>query len=310
MVSIISRLKCYLLTVVAILSLGISVQAGEINLKHLYTVDKYDGNHQFTSPVAVFFDAVHREIYVADAGTGMIVTLDRKGHYLGSFSHWRRDVDRKVEPTGIAVNSKRTVFVADVSANRIWTYDYLGNPAGFISIPRDNDSVALPGKMAINADDDIYIVIRNAGKVVVLDANAQKKTTIGNSNIEACCDVALDGRGSVYLLSRKGDVVHMFGSNGSEIRKFGIHSYGNDGFAQPSAIDIDSKGRIWIADSVGQVAKVFDSEGTMLGVYGGMGSEDGDFFFPVDLCIDRETNTLFVIEKNGHRLQAFAITEK
>ena len=289
--------------------LGLIERADGITLKHLYTVDRYDGDRRFLSPVAVYFDVPNREIYVADGGTGLIVTLDQKGRYLGSFSHWRRDVVRKVEPTGVSVNSKRMVFVADTSANRIWTYDYLGQPEGSISITRDADP-ALPGKMAIDVDDNIYIVLRNARKVVVLDANGKKKTEIGNSDVEACCDAALDGSGGVYLLSRKGDVVHMFNTKGLPIRKFGVHAFGDDGFSQPSAIDIDSKGRIWIVDTVAQVVKVFDRTGTPLGMFGGMGSEDGDFFFPTDLCFDNASNTLYIVEKNGRRLQAFTVVEK
>lgn len=310
MVSLLARLTCCVLAAAAVAGLGLEVQAGGITLKRLYAVDKYDGNRRFSSPVAVFFDAVHREIYVADGGTGVVVTLDRNGRYLGSFNHWRRDLARKVEITGIAVNSKRTVFVADASADRLWTYDYLGNLTGSIPIQRVNRSSALPGKMAIDGDDSIYIVLRNAGEVVVLDPNGQRKGEIGSPKIAACCDVALDGRGDVYLLSRKGDAVHIFDVHGALTRKFGAHVLGNDGFAQPSAIDIDSKGRIWIADSVGQVVKAFDSAGTLLGMFGGMGSEDGDFFFPIDLCVDRASDTLFVIEKNGRRLQAFKIVEK
>lgn len=62
-------------------------------------------------------------------------------------------------------------------------------------------------------------------------------------------------------------------------------------------------------DSVAQVVKVFTGAGEYIKMFGGLGTLAGAFFFPIDVSIDRRRGTLFVLEKNGRRLQAFAIED-
>ena len=293
--------------------LPLSSCSAAISLKHIYTADGYSGSLRFLSPVAAHLDPKRPEIYIADAGRDMLVTLGTDGRPLGYFYHRLRGRTEKREPAGIAVNSKGTVFVSDASENRIYMYDYRGESSGFILLPDGKSSPSLPGKLAVDADDNLYVAVRNAGKVLVLDSAGRFKTEISSpsSNSEmACCDVAVDGSGNIYALSTKGPAVRIFDKLGNQDREFGKHEPGPTGFSGPAGIDVDGKGRLWIADAVSQVVKVFQSDGTYIRMFGGLGSGEGAFFSPVDVCINRSTNTLFVLEKNGRRIQAFTIEDR
>jgi sugar lactone lactonase YvrE len=283
--------------------------AEQITLKHLYTVDRHSGSLRFLTPVAVFFDARRQEIYLSDAGTSMVVTLARDGRSLGYFYHRLKGQSKKIEPAGVAVNSKGTVFVSDAAEAQIYTYDYRGKPLGRIPMPDGKDGPLLPGKMALDKDDNLYVAARNAGKAVVFDPEGRVKREIVGDFGEAC-DVAVDESGKVYMLSPKGTAVHIFDAGGRHMDEFGAHSPGKASFSRPAALDVDGKGRLWIVDSVAQVVKVFRPDGEFIEMFGGLGTGDGAFFFPIDVYVDRASDTLFVLEKNGRRLQAFAIQEK
>ncbi|MHB9035826.1 MAG: NHL repeat-containing protein [Armatimonadota bacterium] len=298
---------------IALIGLSAIGQADQLTLRHLYTVERYSGNTQFLTPTAVFLDANRQELYVCDSGTGRIITLTAAtGEPLSCFSCRQKGQDSNSEPAGVAVDSKRRVFVADASVGRMYEYDYAGQPTGFIALPGSEDG-RLPGKMAVDAADNLYVAVRNAEVVAVFDPEGHLKSRITSPSAQSMsefCDVALGADGSIYALSRTGTAVHVFDGSGKFVREFGSHGPGKAGLAQPSGIDIDGKGRLWIADMISQMVKVLMPDGTFVETFGGLGTGPGDFFFPADVCIDRVANRLFVVEKAGQRLQAFAIEER
>jgi DNA-binding beta-propeller fold protein YncE len=298
--------------ILALVSVTPSTAEVRLNLKYLYAVDRYSDNLRFITPTAVFLDSKRQELYVCDSAASKLITLTAAGAPLDYFYHRQTGKEANQEPVGVAVNSQNgTVFVSDASDGRIYKYDYRGTPAGYISMP--NGSGYLPGKMALDGTGNLYVAIRNAGKVIVFDPDGQIKTEIGSTEpggMQACCDVAVDIDGNVYALSPAGTAVYVFDNQGKCIRKFGSHQPGKNGFARPSAIDVDSKGRIWITDTANQTLRAFRPDGTFLAVFGGFGTGPGDFFSPSDVFVDRVKSTLFVVEKSGQRLQAFAIEER
>lgn len=281
-------------------------------LRHLYTAETYDGNLRFSTPVAVFFDAKRKELYVADAGTSELIILTRDGKTLGHFPHHRKGLDQKAEPAGIAVDADGAIFVSDVADSRVYMYDYRGAPDGNLPMPAGKNGPLLPGKMALDAAGNLYIAMRNSGSIVVYGRQSRELRQIAPrlKGFDDCCDVAVDAQGNICALSVKGTPVRILDQQGKLNRQFGRHEIGNDGFAHPSGLDTDRKGRLWIVDSVAQVVKLFNPDGSFVQMFGELGFGPGAFFYPVDLCVDRETDTLFVLEKNGRRLQAFAIEEK
>jgi tripartite motif-containing protein 71 len=287
-------------------------QAGPPALRHLYTTDRFKGNLHFISPGAVFLDARRREIYVADAGAMRVVTLSADGRSLGSFYHRQKGQDTNSEPMGVAVNSEGTVFVADALLGRVYTYDYQGNPTGFLTMPPDGAG-SLPGKMALDSAGNLYVAIRSSGRIAVFGSDGRLKRQItgaASGDMKACCDVAVDAAGSVFALSPSGTAVHVFNKDGLLVREFGRHEPGKAGFALPSGLDLDAKGRLWVTDIVNQTLRAFNPDGTFIAEFGGLGTVPGAFFFPSDVCVDRATGTIFVVEKSGQRLQAFAIEER
>jgi len=296
----------------ACLAMGPSAgRAEKITLKRLFTVDRFGGDLRFQTPVAAFVHPNRPEIYVCDAGAKRLITLSSDGKSLGWFSHRKKGRPASSEPDGVAVGADGTVFVADASDSALSRYTYRGDPIGGAPMAGLKHGYS-PGKMAYDAGGNLYVAVRNAGKVVVFSPTGEMKTEIGTAatdGMSACCDVAVDADGNVYTLSPSGAAVHVFDKRGQLVRRFGYHEPGRAGFALPSGLDVDGKGRLWITDAVNQTLRVFRADGTFLAEFGGMGDLPGAFFTPVDVCVDRVRQTLYVVEKSGQRVQAFAIED-
>ncbi|MCL5105628.1 MAG: 6-bladed beta-propeller [Armatimonadetes bacterium] len=305
----IGRLALACLLTIVVLSLPTMGRTQQPTLRHLYTVDRYSGNSRFLTPIAIFLDTKRQELYLCDSAASKLITFDAGGNPLGYFYHRQKGQLGNSEPAGVAVNDKGTVFVSDATVGRVYMYDYRGEPMGFLPMPEG----CMPGKMAVDGAENLYVAVRSAGKIVVFDPTGKLKREITgpeHGGMGPCCDVAVDANGTIYALSTKGTTVHIFDEQGKQVRAFGSHEAGKTGFARPSGIDVDGKGRVWVTDMVNQTLKVFSPKGQFLEIFGGFGSGPGDFFSPADVCVDRIKGRLFVVEKSGQRLQAFAIEER
>jgi sugar lactone lactonase YvrE len=203
------------------------------------------------------------------------------------------------------------VFVADATSARVSEYDYRGNPTGSIQLPGATDATSC-GKLDVDAEGNLYVAVRSAGRVDVFGPDGRSGPPIPRvalAGFDGCCDVAVDPSGIIYTLSPAGTVVRVFDQTGTLLRSFGSHGPGKAGFSLPSGIDIDAKGRLWVTDTVRRTVKAIRPDGTLIDEFDGMVPGSDGFFMPVDVCIDRGSATLFIVEKNGRRLQAFAIEE-
>ena len=76
-------------------------------------------------------------------------------------------------------------------------------------------------------------------------------------------------------------------------------------FMWPTALAIDSQGSTYVADEWLQRITAFDPEGQCSGVWGQVGSGNGQFDRPSGLAFDREDN-LYLVDSGNHRVQIFS----
>ena len=284
-------------------------ETGGVTLRHLYTVEAGQVNPRLITPVALFFDPKRKELHVADAGTSVVTTFAGGPRPVGRFYHRQKGKDENGEPAGLAVDGRGNIVVSDALIDRVFTYDYRGEPSGYIQMPAGSGGLLMPGKMAVDGAGNLYVAVRNAGVVLVFGPDGALERRVDGSafGVTECSDVAVDEAGNIWMLSPKGAVVHEFDKQGKHLRQFGSHSAGKAAFSRPAAIDVDGSGRVWICDMVTHTLKLYRANGTFLAELGGLGDQNGAFFSPTDLFIDRGTQTLYVLEKSGLRIQAFAI---
>jgi hypothetical protein len=99
--------------------------------------------------------------------------------------------------------------------------------------------------------------------------------------------------------ARRGDVeVYSLG------QKRYLRSLGGAGaFQLPNAVAVAPDGEVYVVDSRRDVVRVFGADGEPRGQFGGTGTGDGKFGFPVDVAVD--ATRVVVADQGNHRLQVF-----
>lgn len=281
----------------------------DVSLTRLFAISKPIGGREFLNPQAVYVDGQRGEVYVADTGNGRITIMSKDGYGTGGFNH-KKDgsEDGSTEPVGTAVDSKGSVYVTDSSSNFISVYDYRGRFRQKFQVTGLEGEPPVFGRMAVDSQDNLYVVTRNKGQIYVLDPKGTLKRTIGSKGqgqgkFEMLADVAVDSKGNIYALDTLGSpTIQVFNPTGAFLFGFGVHATGQGNFAHPTSVEVDENGRVWTVDSFAQVVNVYDSQGQFLTDFGG-------FFFPIDLAYSLKSHRLYVLEKNGHRLLGFDVKQ-
>jgi len=107
--------------------------------------------------------------------------------------------------------------------------------------------------------------------------------------------------GALYVLDNAGRVL-VYAEDGTLRVSWSMPEYD---VGKPEGICLLSDGRIVVADTHYHRVVFFDHEGHVTGMHGGLGSEPGQFVYPVAVCQD-DAGHYYVCEYGGHdRVQKF-----
>jgi DNA-binding beta-propeller fold protein YncE len=121
-------------------------------------------------------------------------------------------------------------------------------------------------------------------------------------------DVVEDRQGGWYVsefsaneritrLDPQGEVVHVWGSHGSESGEFN----------RVRAMTLGPDGHLYVADSCNHRIQVFDAAGKWLKSLGKHGTDPGQFVYPYDVAFNSRGD-LYVVEMGNHRVQKLSTT--
>jgi hypothetical protein len=268
--------------------------------------DGTDGNAQFSSPQAVAVDSVDT-IYVADnidstirkvslQGTNWTVaTLAGQAGFYG-FADGTNNNALFNQPSGIAVDSAGTLYVADTANHTIrkivksrlnWIVTTLAGSVGYAG-----SSDGTNGNAQFNAPNGL--AVDNAGNLFVADTanNTIRKVSLMDTN---------------WVVST---LAGLAGTN---------HSGSADGtnsqarFNGPSGVALDGAGNLFVSDSLNHSIRKVSPVGpnwvvtTLAGWAGSPGSADGTnrsarFNYPVGIAVDTATN-FYVADRDNNCLR-------
>ena len=97
----------------------------------------------------------------------------------------------------------------------------------------------------------------------------------------------------VVILSKEGEFVRSFGSEGSQEGQF----------LEPHGLAVDGEGRIFISDTFNHRIQVFNENGSFLFSFGSRGSSEGEFHKPFGIAIDQRKGHVVVSDSWNHRIQ-------
>ena len=227
----------------------------------------------FNAPTDAAVDA-GGNVWVADNESHRVVKYDAAGDFLmqlGVTGEAGTDGAHFDWPVSIAFNSAGDIYVSDFHNHRIQVFDdtgfYKDQSIGQTGVSgSDNAHFNSPARLAIDADDNIYVPDLFNHRVQIFDSNHVHVATLGVSTVP-----------------------------GSD----------NDHLDSPRGVAVDAA-RIYVADGGNHRVQVFDRvTRTYLATLGtGWGSGTYQFDTPADVAIDSGGN-VYVADAQNHRVQKF-----
>ncbi|NJL04925.1 MAG: TIGR03663 family protein [Chloroflexaceae bacterium] len=187
------------------------------------------------------------------------------------------------QPTGITIDRRGRVYVADTQNHRVHLYAANGNLIRtFGSQGSGENQFNEPRGLAVDADDNVYVADTWNARIVKISPDGEWLTTwgtgvqdLGGGRLATITDGTLEGNAANPL-----------------------------GFFGPRGLAVSSNGNIYIADTGNKRIIVTDANGTFLYQWGAQGSEPGRFNEPTGVAID-SLDRVYVADTWNGRVQVF-----
>jgi len=166
-----------------------------------------------------------------------------------------------------------------------------------------------PSGIAIDGNDNLYVVDRNNHRIVKFDAYGNYLTQWGvigseDGEFQYPHRVAVDSSGFVYVTDRGNKRIQKFDSSGNYILQwqYGIE---NDEWDWRSGIAIDENDHVYTTELMyGRIQK-FTSSGEYITSFGSWGTNPGQMRLPEGITIDSNTDRVFITDTGNRRVQVF-----
>jgi DNA-binding beta-propeller fold protein YncE len=283
----------FLIPVLILFSLSL-VHCADVSLPRFkFAIDGFFED-RFDTPVGIFVDREHGEVFVADSGRGEVFLFDSEGTPIHRFGK----LNNIINPIDIVVRNDR-IYVSQEGNPYIDVLSFTGKPVGRIAplkIP------FYPGKMDIDEEGNIYVVNKARIECVVFDKEDRFVGTIGKG-LKSISGVAVS-EDRVYIITPfDGRAVNVYDKSGEFIMAFeGVEGAGGR-LGLPVSAKVDGDGRLWIADAMRGVF-IYDKDAKRLGGFGWFGPSSEWLSFPVDIDFDGE-NRVYIVEKAKKRTSVF-----
>ena len=214
-------------------------------------------------------------------------------------------------PTGIAVNSKGVIAVADEKGHCILVFDETGKFVRKIGGQGDKDGqFDKPTDVTFLNDDEILVADQCNHRTQQL--NVQTGNFVKSFGEQASGDGEFENPTSVCITSDgrfiavadfNNSGIQVFTIDGEPVFKFG--DSGPERLHNPVGC-VCYEEKFFVTELNNNCVKVFDRKGRFLYKFGEKGNGDGQMNFPLGLCVDKYDNLLVCDLGNG-RIQQFSL---
>ncbi len=293
-------------------------------------VQKFDGNgnfitnwgssgsdpNQFNGPEGIAVDS-KGNVYVADNGNNRVQKFDNNG--TRSFNLFGNQGGGKTDsknigfeqPTGIAVDFKGDVYIADNGNNRVQKFDSDGHyitqwgsnltKLGQFDNPQ---GIALDPKT-----EHTYVADTDNNRIQKFDSNGTFITSWGSTGSDHSqfigpIGIAVDSKGNVYVADVINNRVQKFDSDGHYITQWGKTGSQDGNFTHPNYIAVDSNGNVYVTDFSNNRIQKFDNNGHYITQWGSSGSDPKYFNGPEGIAVD-SAGYVYVADSGNNRIQKF-----
>ena len=190
--------------------------------------------------------------------------------FLGDFSGYGDGDGETIWPAGIAIDSRRNIYVTDEWLNRVSVFDEEGNFLTLWGTPGEGDGqFNRPSGIAVDQEDNIFIVDSLNHRVQRLNKDGQFLDKWGSFGSEegqfhSPWGITIDGDGYVYVADHKNHRVQKFTSRGEWVATFGSYGTGRGELNRPTDVAVDPDGDVYICDWANSRVQAFGPDGAFI----------------------------------------------
>lgn len=275
--------------------------AAPVKLRYVTAVYADATGKAFQSPEGVACQSSH--IVVADSLGGRLVTLTMDGEIVTPGAEIV--LPQLPSPARVRMDSKGNLLVLDGKLRRIARVSAAGAFTAWVEAPPGTASF-VPRSFALDRADALYVLDVAGGRVAVYDAGGKFVREIAlPAGRGFYSDVAVDGKGTLYLIDSVGRRVLSARKDQSGFTALGPGIESDAEF--PTAIAVDDAGRLFVSDQDGGSILALGPDGTILGRQSGPGWKPALLRAPSQLCLDGH-GRLVVADRDNRRVQVFALS--
>jgi len=221
----------------------------------------------------------------------------------------KQPANRIVEPMGLAVSDDgRRLYVSDFAHMAVFVFDF--EQRSFRKIGA-GEKLARPVGIALDADENVYVVEQATKGISVFDRTGKKVRFITDAAIERPTGIAIDrNRGRIYLADTAhtksaAHTVKIFNASGARIGTLGSGKGSNPGqFLFPTYLAVDGAGNLYVTDTLNSRVQMFDPDGNYVKTFGARGNAWGMFDKPKGVALDGFGN-VYIVDSGWSNVQIF-----
>ncbi|HEV3024119.1 MAG TPA: NHL repeat-containing protein, partial [Pirellulales bacterium] len=202
-------------------------------------------------------------IYIVDI-TARIQVFTTSGRFVRG---WQTPVHASGRPTGLSIDHRGNLLVADTHYYRVLTYSAQGE------------------------------LLETLGGTF----------GHGPAEFGFVTDAVEDSRHNLYVSEYgEYDRIQKFSPRREFLLEWGGHGAESGQFARPQSMAIDDEDHIWVSDACNHRIQTFDTAGRLVRMFGTHGGQPGQLAYPYGLVLDGRGH-VYVSEYGNHRVQKFTL---
>ena len=248
------------------------------------------------------------QMIVVEGGGTCVSVLTPEGEKIRTFGTAGKGNGQLSNAYGVTVDKDDNIYVADNSNHRIQKFNSEGEFVAAVGGYGSNQlQFNYPVGIVYNhRDNNLYVADNANHRIQVLTTDLKFVRSFGtrgsgNGQLLSSFNIAFDDANNLYVTDYSNHRVQVLTTEGQFLRTFKQKANGQQ-LKHPWAIAIDSSNTVYVSEDGPNCVSVFTSQGDYITMFGGYGSEEGQFKYIYGLSINN-SDSIIASDRDNRRLQ-------